>query len=341
MPSTLKYKNIRDLKSKVLIDVRSPFEYSEATIPGAINIPVLLDDERKEIGTLYVNEKVDEAKILAIESISKRLPEIFKYILKLRKEYKNLVFFCARGGYRSKTITNLLSSLDVPVLKLDGGYKKYRKYIMENIDSLIDSISPIVLYGNTGTGKTEILKELKNREYPVIDLEGLAIHRGSILGAVGLEEQPKQKMFDSLLFEELDKYKNSYVFLEGESRRIGKVLLPEKLYEKMGNGVNIKIESPIDNRVELLVKEYASNNNKDEIAEAISHMNKFISRENIDELLLKLENNDYAYIAKELCINYYDIRYKNRVENFEFEFLNEDILDVTNKIIEKTGKYFK
>lgn len=340
MSSTEKYETVRKLKNKIIIDVRSPLEFSEFTIPGAINIPVLLNDERAEVGTLYVHDKIDEAKILAIESVSKRLPSIVAEILELRKVYDNLVFFCARGGYRSKTITSLLSSLDIRVIKLEGGYKKYRKYILNSIDDIVESITPIILYGNTGTGKTEILKRLKNNNLPVVDLEGLASHRGSILGAVGLNAQPSQKMFDSLLFEELEKYKNSYIFLEGESRRIGKVLLPEKLYDKMSKGINIKINSPIENRIELLVNEYASNNNKSEIAEAISHMNKYISKENLNKLLYELENDNFAFIARELCVNYYDIRYKNRVDDFDLEFLNEDLDEVTAEIIKHTSKYF-
>lgn len=340
MSSTEKYETVRKLKNKIIIDVRSPLEFSEFTIPGAINIPVLLNDERAEVGTLYVHDKIDEAKILAIESVSKRLPSIVAEILELRKVYDNLVFFCARGGYRSKTITSLLSSLDIRVIKLEGGYKKYRKYILNSIDDIVESITPIILYGNTGTGKTEILKRLKNNNLPVVDLEGLASHRGSILGAVGLNAQPSQKMFDSLLFEELEKYKNSYVFLEGESRRIGKVLLPEKLYDKMSKGINIKINSPIENRIELLVNEYASNNNKSEITEAISHMNKYISKENLNKLLYELENDNFAFIARELCVNYYDIRYKNRVDDFDLEFLNEDLDKVTAEIIKHTSKYF-
>lgn len=340
MSSTEKYETVRKLKNKIIIDVRSPLEFSEFTIPGAINIPVLLNDERAEVGTLYVHDKIDEAKILAIKSVSKRLPSIVAEILELRKVYDNLVFFCARGGYRSKTITSLLSSLDIRVIKLEGGYKKYRKYILNSIDDIVESITPIILYGNTGTGKTEILKRLKNNNLPVVDLEGLASHRGSILGAVGLNAQPSQKMFDSLLFEELEKYKNSYIFLEGESRRIGKVLLPEKLYDKMSKGINIKINSPIENRIELLVNEYASNNNKSEITEAISHMNKYISKENLNKLLYELENDNFAFIARELCVNYYDIRYKNRVDDFDLEFLNEDLDEVTAEIIKHTSKYF-
>ncbi len=338
--STLSYENILKLNNKIYVDVRSPLEFKESTIPGAINIPVLLNEERERVGTLYVGKKLNESKLFAIESISKRLPEIFKKFLELKKEYENIIVFCSRGGYRSKSIVSLLNSIDISVSRIDGGYKSYRNYVLDNMDKLISTVTPIVLYGNTGCGKTKILQELKIRDYPVIDLEGLANHRGSILGSVGLDEQPRQKMFESLLFEELYKYQNSYIFLEGESKRIGKVLIPESLYEKMANNINIKIESDIDYRVNLLVDEYASTDNKEEIANAISLLKKFISNEHLNDLLNALEEDDYEYIARQLCINYYDIRYKNRVKNFDFNFYNEDPVKTADEIIEKTSIYF-
>ncbi|WP_164995917.1 tRNA 2-selenouridine(34) synthase MnmH [Miniphocaeibacter massiliensis] len=340
MPNTLDYYNTKNLKNKIMIDVRSPYEFKESTIPGSINIPVLLDEERKKVGTLYVNKKIDEAKQFAVNSISKRLPEIFSKFLDISKNYENIIIFCARGGYRSKSLSIFLNSLDISNFRIEGGYKSYRNYVLNNMDNVISTITPIVLYGNTGCGKTKILSELKNKNLPVIDLEGLAVHRGSILGAVGLNEQPTQKMFENLLFEELSLFKNGYVFLEGESKRIGKIILPELLYQKMASSINIKIDAPIEYRIENLVEEYASPKNKESIAEAIKRMNKFISNETVKKLLDALNNNDFAYIAKELCINYYDKRYKNRIENYDYEFTNYDLEKVTNEIIAKTKKYF-
>ena len=208
------------------------------------------------------------------------------------------------------------------------------------MDRLISTIKPIVFYGNTGCGKTQILIKLEELKYPVIDLEGLAKHRGSMLGAVGLEPQPTQKMFESLLFEKLYKYKNSYLFMEGESKRIGRISLPDTLYEKMAEGINIKINSPIENRVKLLVEEYASEDNKEEIKESLYHLKKFISNKELDNLIQALEKNEYSYIAEQLCINYYDKRYKNRVQEFEFELNNEDLENIVEKILENTKVYF-
>lgn len=341
MANTLTYTSIRKLNSKILIDVRSPLEFQEGTIPNSINIPVLLNEERKEVGTLYSKGKIDEAKLLAVESISKRLPDIFSNFLELKNKFENIVIFCARGGYRSKSLSSFLNSLDISNTRIEGGYKSYRNYVINNMNYFISKITPIVLYGNTGCGKTEILQNLKLKGYPVIDLENLAGHRGSILGAVGLKEQPKQKMFESLLFEEISKYENKYVFIEGESKRIGKISIPELLYKKMATSINIKIDAPIEERVKRLVKEYALPQNKEDIKNSIDYMRKYISNKAANSLLEALDRNEYDYIAKELCINYYDKKYRNRVSNFDFQFTNNNAKEVTEEIIEKTKYLFK
>lgn len=341
MANTLTYTSIRKLNSKILIDVRSPLEFQEGTIPNSINIPVLLNEERKEVGTLYSKGKIDEAKLLAVESISKRLPDIFSNFLELKNKFENIVIFCARGGYRSKSLSSFLNSLDISNIRIEGGYKSYRNYVINNMNYFISKVTPIVLYGNTGCGKTEILQNLKLKGYPVIDLENLAGHRGSILGAVGLKEQPKQKMFESLLFEEISKYENKYVFIEGESKRIGKISIPELLYKKMATSINIKIDAPIEERVKRLVKEYALPQNKEDIKNSIDYMRKYISNKAANSLLEALDRNEYDYIAKELCINYYDKKYRNRVSNFDFQFTNNNAKEVTEEIIEKTKYLFK
>ena len=338
--NTIKYEETLELKNKIYIDVRSPYEYEESTIPEAINIPVLLDEERKEVGYLYTHRKIEESKIFAIQSITKRLTKIVEEILILKRKYENIIVFCSRGGYRSKSISSLVNSIDINIYRLDEGYKSYRNYVLTNMDRLISTIKPIVFYGNTGCGKTQILIKLEELKYPVIDLEGLAKHRGSMLGAVGLEPQPTQKMFESLLFEKLYKYKNSYLFMEGESKRIGRISLPDTLYEKMAEGINIKINSPIENRVKLLVEEYASENNKEEIKDSINHLKKFISNEELNNLLQALEKDDYPFIAEQLCINYYDKRYKNRIKEFDLEFNNDDLDKIIEMILENTKAYF-
>ena len=189
----------------VLIDVRSPGEFKTATIPGAVNVCLFNDEERKVIGTVYVQESVEKAKKLGIEAASKNLPIIYEKINQLEKEYKKLIFFCARGGMRSSAIVSLLASLGVNALKLRGGYKGYRGYINEELPKLIKKINFIVIHGNTGTGKTDILKQLSQRGYDILDLEGAANHRGSLLGSVGLGCENSQKQFEKSCISQLEK----------------------------------------------------------------------------------------------------------------------------------------
>ena len=147
----------------VFIDLRSPSEYMEGTIPGAINVPLFNDDERAEIGTIYKQRSPEESKKSGIEIVSKKLPDIYEKIVDLDTTYKHLVFFCARGGMRSNSIVSFFEALGINAMQLEGGYKAYRHHILESLPKLVGKISFIVLYGNTGVGKTNILDMLKEK----------------------------------------------------------------------------------------------------------------------------------------------------------------------------------
>lgn len=162
-----------------LIDVRSPSEHKAETIPGSINLPLLDDEERTRVGTVYVNESADKAKKLGIEIVSKKLPDLYSKIIDLSNQYDNLIFFCYRGGLRSKVLVSLLDSLGIRAFKLNGGYKRYRKYVIKALPEIVKKVNFVVIHGNTGTGKTQILKILNQKGMDVLDLEGCANHRGS------------------------------------------------------------------------------------------------------------------------------------------------------------------
>lgn len=316
MYDEISYEETRDVQNKIYVDVRSPKEFKKEHIPGAINIPILDDKTREIVGTLYKQGEIDQAKKEAINHVSKKLPEMFDQYINLSHEYAKVFLYCSRGGYRSSAVSALLFSLDLNIYKIHGGYKFYRKYVRENMSELIKSIHPIVLYGKTGSAKTMLLLELKRRGYPVIDLEALANHRGSILGGVGLGEQVTQKQFDSLLFEELDKVKNKLVFLEGESQRIGKVYMPKELYDQFEVGKVVKIQTPIEKRVELLVREYASASD-DEIHKSIDRFNKYLFKAKLQELHEYIEKKEYEEFARVMCLEYYDRVYRERFEEFD------------------------
>jgi tRNA 2-selenouridine synthase len=321
-------REIEKGKENIIIDVRSPKEYSEATIPGAISLPLFTDEEREVIGTVYVNESVDKAKRLGIEAVSKKLPRLYEEIVELDKSKKRLVFFCARGGMRSSSLCSLLNSLGIEAYKLSGGYKGYRKHINESLPDVNKGVKYIVLHGKTGVGKTEILTCLKKRGLDVLDLEEAANHRGSLLGNVGLGEGRSQKMFESLLYESLKNRKSDYVFVEAESKRIGNVIVPDYIHEAMRSGIHLLVEAELDFRAELLVKEYTGmENHKDDIMKSLEALSKYISEANINRYRELILNNEYHEAARDLMVKYYDPMYQHEIKKYDYalEILVENI----------------
>ncbi|MDR7856532.1 tRNA 2-selenouridine(34) synthase MnmH [Tissierella sp.] len=320
-------------ENHILIDLRSPSEYNSETIPGAINIPIFNDEERKLIGTIYKQESIEKAKKVGMETASRRLPSIYEEVSALDKEYGNLIFFCARGGFRSSSIVSLFRSIGINSIKLNGGYNGYRRFINENLPTIMNEIQFVVLYGNTGTGKTHILQSLKAEGMDILDLEGCANHRGSLLGGVGLGEQNTQKMFESLIYESLKNRKSNLVFLEGESKRIGKDIIPNYLYEAMNKGINLKIEASIERRVDILLKDYVHGID-DEIITSINFLRKYLGDANIDRYIDSINKHDYRPVIEELIIKYYDPLYghKNRIHHAIFH--NEKTLVTAKNIIE-------
>ncbi len=310
----------RDLSGNyVLIDVRSPGEYKEATIPGAINLPLFDDEERKNIGTVYVNESTEKAKKLGVEAVSRRLPMLYEQVTALDKVYNKLIFFCARGGMRSSSLCSLLGELGVSAYKLGGGFKGYRSFINTELPKVNEKIKYVVLRGKTGTGKTELLKCLKDKGMDVLDLEEAANHRGSLLGSVGLGKVRSQKQFEALVYEVLKNRRTDYVFVEGESRRIGNIIIPEYIFNSMINGIHVLVEADLDFRAKLILKEYLNSENAvEDILSALELLGKHISQENIKKYTTLVNEGEYEEVAKELMIKYYDPMYLNGINKYKY-----------------------
>ena len=322
----ISYKEIKEkMKADeyIIIDVRTPEEFENETIPGSINIPIFTNEERAQIGIEYVNNSTDEAKLLGVEAISKRLPDFFKQVLQLKSKYPHLIFFCSRGGFRSSSLVALLDSLKISALKLDGGYKAYRAYVNANLEKISKGISLVVLYGNTGTGKTKVLKALKEKGGDIIDLEACANHRGSTLGSVGLGEPNSQKMFESLLFDAISSRKSNLIFTEGESKRIGKSVIPDYLFDKIVNGKHIEITAPMEKRIENIKSDYLYDSN-DDLIEALNHLRKRLGNKTIEEYIDSVESGNYKPVIKNLMLNYYDPMYEHNKKNYIYTIENLD-----------------
>lgn len=318
--------------SYILIDVRSPSEYASETIPGAINIPIFSDDERKLVGTTYVQQSTEKAKKIGMEAAARKLPDIYEQISELDKKYDKLILFCARGGFRSSSLVSLFMTIGVNIFKLDKGYKGYRSFINENLPKVIKGITFVVLYGNTGTGKTDILKSLEEKSQDILDLEGCANHRGSILGGVGLGNQNTQKMFESLIYKSLRNRKTDIVFVEGESRKIGKVIIPNYIYEVMDRGINLCINSDIEIRIDNVLRDYVHGTDK-ELITSLNYLRKQLSHKVIDEYIQMINLDDYRTVIKNLMIEYYDPHYEYKNRKYRSIFKNVDSSVTADNII--------
>lgn len=318
------YKDIeKNGSNNLFIDVRSPKEFSEETIPGAINIPIFDNKERELIGTLYKNNSIEEAKKTGIFIASKKLPYIYEEVANLNKGHNHIYMFCSRGGFRSSSLAPFFQALNMSVIKLHGGYKGYRTFIREDLQIISKDLQLIVLYGNTGTGKTHILDKLRKKGMNVLDLEKCANHRGSILGSVGLGEPNSQKMFESLVYEGLKNRNSNLVFVEGESKRIGKSLIPEFIFHKMNQGISLKITSPMEKRVEVILKDYV-NGTDSELIEVLNHMRNRLGNEKIENYIDLIKEKNYAPVIKELFISYYDPLYEKHKREYMKTFENID-----------------
>lgn len=321
-------------KEQIAHDVRTENEFNTETIPTAYNIPVLSNEERAIVGTLYKQESVKIATEKAVEFASKRLPEIFNEINELDSKRKTLVFFCARGGMRSSSIVGLLTGLKYNVVKLDFGYKGYREYVNKNLEKEFEKISFVTLYGKTGTGKTNILHEIEKLGYDILDLEGAANHRGSILGAVGLTKGQSQKKFEGEIFYKLKNRKSDIIFTEGESKRIGNIVMKNYMYNKLLESTKIMVDASIPFRVETIYNEYINERfEKNDLIDCIEKLRRYISKDRIEILLKAIDDGDYKFVIEELMVNYYDLNYNCNNKHYELTMINDDSEKLAKEIV--------
>jgi tRNA 2-selenouridine synthase len=336
-------------KNAIAVDVRSPVEFKDGSIPEAVNIPLFSDSERSEIGTIYKQKGPDQAKWRAMELVSPKLPMILGQVKDLKENGRVPVLYCWRGGMRSKAVATFLEFSGIPAFRLTGGYRAYRKYILEQIPSLFPK-KAVVLHGMTGVGKTEILTVLRTKGFPVLNLEELAAHRGSIFGSIGIGEGNNQKTFDALLFETLRELQGSdYVVIEAESKRIGKVVLPDELISRKMDGIHIHIEAPFEERVNRIYNEYVAPYQYEDwffekVAEGVSRIGKRINIDERNILLDAMQNGNYRKMIEILLHSYYDPRYEHKRAEYNGEFFTvyaSDIQTAVEKIISLLTKVEK
>jgi tRNA 2-selenouridine synthase len=240
-----------------IIDVRSPGEFAEDHIPGAINLPVLDDAERAHVGTLYKQISSFEAKKVGAALVSRNIAQhLDRWFADKPKSYRPLVV-CWRGGSRSGSLTHVLQKIGFAAMQLDGGYKAYRRHVVAELVRLPALFSYRVVSGPTGSGKSRLLQALASEGAQVLDLEALAAHRGSLLGALPDQDQPSQKSFESAIWAALNRFDSTQpVFVESESKKIGALRVPDALITAMRASRCLRLEVPLAARVHLLTEDY-------------------------------------------------------------------------------------
>jgi tRNA 2-selenouridine synthase len=329
-----------DLSVKTpIIDVRSPSEFSTGHIPGAYNIPLFDDRKREAVGIRYKKDGRIKAILEGLKLSGPSMHLKLEQALKISKEGRLLVH-CWRGGMRSEAMAWLFSLGGIETDVLEGGYKSYRHYVLENLSV---NRNMIILGGLTGSGKTHILGYLKDKRHQVIDLEGLANHKGSAFGSLGQLPQPSSENFANLLFDEwkhIDPCRP--VWLEDESRNIGTVFMPEEFYLNMQKNPAVILLMNIKTRLPRLIEEYSCYSS-DELVSTVMKISKRLGGDRTKEATEAVQRGDFAK-AIEITLHYYDKAYLfglGKRQGKDIYYINTDTDDIeTNaqKIIEVAGR---
>jgi len=316
-----------------LIDVRSQSEYYKGHMPNSINIPLFDDDERSIIGTIYKKEGRKKAVIEGLKFFEKKmellLDNLFFNIDSYKKISENnnkelfIRIYCSRGGMRSQSIAWLLEKFKLNLVTLNGGYKMYRRWVL---DSFLQKLNIIVIGGKTGTGKTRLLSLLEKYKYQTLDLEGFACHRGSTFGALGMKEQPSNEQFENKIAEKLNTFKfSNIIFVEAESANIGKCKIPHEFFNQMKHSRRIEIIRSESNRLDELIDTY-SVFKKEELQESVLRIKKRLGPQRTKIALESINNEKWDLVCKSV-LDYYD-------KCYEFEKVgktNIKLLDLTDK----------
>lgn len=294
-----------------IIDVRSPHEFAEDHIPGAINLPVLSNDERVEVGTVYKQQSTFGARRIGAGYVSQNIAKHLEYFFADQAPSSRFLIYCWRGGLRSQSMATVLSKVGWRIGLLQGGYKTWRRQVVQSLRQNAEPFNVILLDGQTGTAKTEILNRFVAAGGQAVNLEEIAAHRGSVFGAHTQIQQPSQKYFESILWHELSKRDQlSPILVEAESNRIGRCEIPKRLWQSMRSAPVISIEADQTLRSAYLVKAYSDIvSNSDAISAAINRLKPFHSKTQIEAWheLSRAQSNEY--LAASLMREHYDPSY--------------------------------
>lgn len=298
-----------------VIDVRSPSEFAEDHIPGAINCPVLSDAERSEVGTLDKQVDPFEARKLGAAYTARNIAEhIDQHFREKPRDWKPLVY-CWRGGNRSGSMAHIFAKIGWPVTQLDGGYKNYRRSVITALEELPSRFSYRVVCGPTGCGKSRLLQALAAQGAQVLDLEQLARHMGSVLGSLPDQEQPGQKSFETAIWHMLRRFDPERpVYVEAESKKVGNLRVPEELMTAMRASPCIVLNMPQSGRIQLLMEEYEHFvNDPAKLVDKLDRLASFYGAETIEEWKVLATGGGLRELTAILLERHYDPAYKKSI----------------------------
>jgi len=294
-----------------LIDARSPGEFLEDHLPGAINLPVLNDAERAHVGTVYKQVSSFEAKKIGAAWVSRNIAQHLEaHFADKPKSWRPLIY-CWRGGSRSGSLTHVLQKIGFDARQLDGGYKAYRRAVVADLDTLPAQCVFVVVCGPTGSGKSRLLQALAAQGGQVLDLEALAAHRGSLLGALPDQAQPNQKSFESAVWARLRRFNSSQaIFVESESKKIGTLRVPEALINRMRESACLRLEVPQSDRITLLMEEYTHYlGDPVSLQTQLGHLTQLRGHETIQAWQAMIQAQDWHGLVGDLLATHYDPAY--------------------------------
>ncbi len=295
-----------------VFDVRSPAEFAQGHVPKAINLPLFNDEERAVIGTLYKKAGKEASLLKGLDIVGPKMSGFVKTAMRFAPR-KMLLLHCWRGGMRSESIAWLLSLAGFQVYLLEGGYKSYRQFIREEIGS---PARYIILGGSTGSGKTEILEILLKKGEQILDLEKIARHKGSAFGQIGEKPQPTNEQFENDLFDEWSQLDhNRTIWVEDESRSVGRVFIPEPLFLLMEKSEVFQIRMAKENRIKRLVAGYAKFP-KEELQDSVKKITRKMGGQNALAANQAIDEGDFEK-AVGIILFYYDKMYDFGIKRHE------------------------
>jgi tRNA 2-selenouridine synthase len=320
-----------------VVDVRTPKEFEQGRIPGAINMPLFTNEERVVVGTLYKREGKQAAILKGLELVGPKMSEL---VIQAQQQAKNnaILVHCWRGGMRSGSVAWLLELYGLKVFTLKGGYKSFRKAVLTSFSK---PFKIMILGGKTGSAKTPVLEKMAELGEQVLNLEKMAAHKGSAFGALGEKPQPSQEQFENELaiaLQHIDEQK--IVWLEDESRLIGKKVIPERLWNQMRSARTIYMQLPLEERVVYLSAEYGKFP-REQLKEAIEKITKRLGHLQAKNALDALAENDLKTTCR-ICLSYYDRSYTHGVDQRaattiqQIDFNHIDIDAIAQQLIDHT-----